>query len=116
MTPSYTLPPPKPNQFPSNTHVTMTTREVTIFLQELGEVRQELGKALARLEAFEPQFQAVAKLCDRLDDLERSVEICQTNCGRERVTRTHVWHWIAYAALGLVPGAATWFFTHYLGQ
>ena len=110
----YRLPPPKPNQFPQQTAVTMTTREVTVFLQELGEVRQELGKALARLEAFEPKFQCIAELFDRLSNLERSVEICQSTCGQERRHRGRVWHWIAYAVAGLVPGAATWYLTRHL--
>lgn len=89
----------------------MTTREVTVFLSELGQLRQELGAVLARLDAFAPKFEALAELCDRTTALERSVEICQSTCGRERTSRGKIWHWLAYVVAGLVPGAATWYLT-----
>lgn len=94
--------------------MTMTTREVTIFLSELGQLRQDLGKMLARIEAFEPQFKSIAEQEDRLSVLERSLENCQAACGRERSNRGKVFHWIAYAVAGLVPGAATWYLTRHL--
>jgi hypothetical protein len=110
---AYRLPTPRVGQFPEHSPVTMTTKEVVLFLEELGSVRQDLGKALARLEAFEPQFRAISEVVERVTDLERSVEICQNTCGRERRNRASVAHWIAYAVAGLIPGFLVWCLQHF---
>lgn len=97
--------------------MTMTTREVTIFISELGQLRQDLGKFVAKLEAIAPELERLARLSDergeRIDKLERSIYACQEACGRERSNRSKVVHWIAYAIAGLVPGAATWYLTRH---
>lgn len=87
----------------------MTTREVTLFLQELGEVRQELGGALERLKAFEPRFREIADHCDRLNEIERSLELCQSACGRERKARAGVLHYVLYLVAASVPGTVLWY-------
>lgn len=100
--------------FPQHTRMSLTTQEIAIFLQELGQLRQDLGACLARMTAFAERFEQITKIDDRLGELEESVEHCQDACARERSTRRSVVHWIAYAVAGIVPGAATWYLTRHL--
>ena len=101
-------------KFPENTRVSMTTKEVATFLMELGQLRQDLGGCLARLDAFAPKFEEVANLVERVDDIERSLVACQEACGRERGTRHRIGHWIAYTVAGIVPGAVLYYLTRHL--
>jgi hypothetical protein len=103
--------------FPENTRVTMTTREVTTFLGELGEVRLALGRALERLDRLRPDLDKLGKLFDergdRITAIERSLAACQEACGIERVQRHKVLHWVAYVVAGIIPGAVIWYFTRH---
>ena len=111
----YRLPilPPHPHPFPEHSPMTMTTKEVTIFVSELGQLRQDLGKFIARLEALEPQLLQLERKADvrsdRITKLERSLEICQEACGHERKTRGKAIHYVLYLAAAAVPGLLTWY-------
>lgn len=81
-----------PFKFPEQTTMTMTTREVTIFLGELGQIRQLLGE-----------------VGERITKLEQSVALCQSRCNDDRGKRSA---WIRYAGAiitALIPAAFIYF-------
>ena len=79
-------------KFPENTNVTMTTREVSLFLAELGEIRQLLGT-----------------IGTRISTLENSVSQCQARCTDERKRRLSWVHWGGSVLAALLPGALVYY-------
>ena len=72
--------------------MTMTTREVTIFLGEVGEIRTLLG----RIET-------------RLTSLESSVLTCQARCTDERDRRRTWVHYAGAVLAALIPAGLVYF-------
>jgi len=72
--------------------VTMTTQEMTIFLGELGTIRDLMGQ-----------------ISNRLHRLETSVSTCQSRCTDERQRRLSWIHWTGGLFLALVPVAAAYY-------
>jgi hypothetical protein len=84
--------PKLPFRFPESTQMTMTTREVTIFLGEVGQIRELLGK-----------------IESRLTSLESSVLTCQTRCGDERDRRRTWIHYAGAILAALIPAGVVYF-------
>ena len=95
--------------------MTMTTREVTIFLGELGQLREKLGVLAATIATLEARLESIGDLLDRIDAVEKSLAVCQSTCGQDRRARAGVWRWVAYSAAGIVPAAAGWYFMRHIG-
>ena len=68
--------------------MTMTTREVTIFLGELGQIRELLGE-----------------IGTRVTSLERSIALCQQRCNSERQQRKTWLHYAGAVIASLIPAA-----------
>ena len=66
--------------------MTMTTREVTIFISELGAIRELVGK-----------------INERLNTLDKSVIECQARCTGERRSRNSWLHWVGGVVAASVP-------------
>lgn len=94
----------------------MTPQQVTALFQDLGVVRQALGDALARLQGMEPRLAEISRVLDRLTVLEKSVDRCQSDCGRERTGRQRVAHWILYVVAAAIPGCLIWYLQSHLGH
>jgi hypothetical protein len=89
--------------------MTMTTKEVTIFLSELGQLRQDLGKLSAHIDVARTRLDSITDLFDRMEAVEKSLAVCQSTCGLERRSRGRFFHWIAYTVAGLFSGFFLWY-------
>lgn len=79
-------------RMPENTAVTMTTREVSLFLAELGQIRALLGE-----------------VGTRLNTLEASVRECQARCSDERRRRMSWIHYAGALVASLLPAALVYY-------
>lgn len=89
--------------------MTMTTREVSVFLGELGQLRQDLGKLASHIEATRARLDTVSDLFDRMEAIEKSLAVCQSTCGLERRSRGSFLRWVAYTVAGLFSGFFLWY-------